>query len=138
MPRDDRNPLVKKLALQAEKSKQRHVDTLLHFQEKAHRKVNTHNEFGHKRCIVEIPIYEVGMPLYDCYWVRNRLLKILRKDGFLVEPTGNTSVVIDWSAEALAKQATAAQNEKKAEKIKKKKAREEKRIKKSPPKLINL
>tara|TARA_B100001094_G_C17900474_1_gene656184 strand:+ start:326 stop:742 length:417 start_codon:yes stop_codon:yes gene_type:complete len=138
MPRDERNPLVKKLALQNEKSKQRHVDTLLHFQEKAHRKVSTHNEFGHKRCILEIPIYEVGMPLYDCYWVRNRLVKILRKDGFFIEPTGNTSLVIDWSTDALQKQEAAARDEKKAEKSRKKKVREEKRIKKSPPKLINL
>tara|TARA_B100000902_G_scaffold395360_1_gene453772 strand:- start:4345 stop:4731 length:387 start_codon:yes stop_codon:yes gene_type:complete len=123
MPRDRRNPLVKKLELQHIESKQRQVDALLHFQEKAHRKVRAHNDFGNKRCIYEVPSYEVGLPLYDALWVRNRLVRILKHDGFAVEPVGTTGLVIDWSEEFLREQKEnlRKEREKKRSEAKKKK-----------------
>lgn len=104
MPRDHRNDLVKKLELQQENTKQRQVDTLLFFQEKVHRKVRAHNGFGNKRCLYEVPMYEIGLPLFDAFWVRNRLLKVLREDGFAVETVGEVGLVIDWSVEKLKEQ----------------------------------
>ena len=104
MPRDHRNDLVKKLELQQENTKQRQVDTLLFFQEKVHRKVRAHNDFGNKRCLYEVPMYEIGLPLFDAFWVRNRLLKVLREDGFAVETVGEVGLVIDWSVEKLKEQ----------------------------------
>ena len=112
MPKDRRNPLVKKLELQQEETKQRQVDALLFFQERAHRKVRAHNDFGNKRCIYEIPAYEVGLPLYDAHWVRNRLVKILRNDGFAVESVGTVGIVIDWSVEMLKEQKDKLRREK--------------------------
>ncbi len=104
MPKDRRNPLVKKLELQQVETKQRQVDALLFFQERSHRKVRAHNDFGNKRCIYEVPAYEVGLPLYDAVWVRDRLTKILVNDGFAAESVGNTGIVIDWSVEKLKEQ----------------------------------
>tara|TARA_X000001036_G_scaffold354289_3_gene335839 strand:- start:2076 stop:2471 length:396 start_codon:yes stop_codon:yes gene_type:complete len=112
MPRDHRNDLVKKLELQQENNKQRQVDTLLFFQEKVHRRVRTHNDFGNKQCIYEIPMYEIGLPLYDAYWVRNRLLKVLREDGFAVETLGDAGLVLDWTVEKLKEQKNNLKKEK--------------------------
>tara|TARA_X000001036_G_scaffold381646_1_gene373817 strand:- start:317 stop:715 length:399 start_codon:yes stop_codon:yes gene_type:complete len=124
MGKDKRNPLVKKLELQQEKNKQRHVDTLIFFQEKVHRKVRNNNDFGNKQCLYEIPLYEIGLPLYDAYWVKERLLKILREDGFKVESVGPTSMVLDWSIDRLKEQSRDLKKErdaKRAEKAEKKK-----------------
>jgi len=112
MPKDRRNALVKKLELQQVETKQRQVDTLLFFQERAHRKVRAHNDFGNKRCLYEIPAYEVGLPLFDAVWVRNRLVKILKNDGFAVESVGETGIVIDWSVELLTEQKERLRREK--------------------------
>ena len=113
MPKDRRNPLVKKLELQQVETKQRQVDALLFFQERAHRKVRAHNDFGNKRCIYEIPAYEVGLPLYDAHWVRNKLTKILKRDGFAAESVGTVGIVIDWTVEMLTEQRDALRREKK-------------------------
>lgn len=112
MPKDRRNALVKKLELQQVETKQRQVDALLFFQERAHRKVRAHNDFGNKRCLYEIPAYEVGLPLFDAVWVRNRLVKILKNDGFAVESVGETGIVIDWSVELLTEQKEQLRREK--------------------------
>jgi len=134
MPRDERNPLVKKLHLQQEQGKQRQVDTLLHFQERVHRKVRAHNDFGKRRCGFEIPLYTPGLPLYDAYWVTQRIIKILRRDGFYVEGVLPTTIVIDWSTEKLEQQLHDNTSKKQHEKTK----RAEKKKKKNPPKVIKL
>ena len=134
MPRDNRDPLVKKLELQQEKSKQLQVDTLLYFRDRAHKKVRSHNEYGRKRIPFQVPIYEMGLPLYDAMWVRNRMIKILRQDGFYVEGVNPTTLIIDWSAEKLEEQREIDYQNHRA----KKKKRKEKRIKNSPPKLVKL
>jgi|TARA_X000001036_G_scaffold287052_1_gene266673 hypothetical protein len=134
MPRDNRDPLVKKLELQQEKSKQLQVDTLLYFRDRAHKKVRSHNEYGRKRIPFQVPIYEMGLPLYDAMWVRNRMIKILRQDGFYVEGVNPTTLIIDWSAEKLEEQREIDYQNDRA----KKKKRKEKRIKNSPPKLVKL
>lgn len=134
MPRDNRDPLVKKLELQQEKSKQLQVDTLLYFRDRAHKKVRSHNEYGRKRIPFQVPIYEMGLPLYDAMWVRNRMIKILRQDGFYVEGVNPTTLIIDWSTEKLEEQREIDYQNDRA----KKKKRKEKRIKNSPPKLVKL
>ena len=134
MPRDNRDPLVKKLELQQEKSKQLQVDTLLYFRDRAHKKVRSHNEYGRKRIPFQVPIYVMGLPLYDAMWVRNRMIKILRQDGFYVEGVNPTTLIIDWSAEKLEEQREIDYQNDRA----KKKKRKEKRIKNSPPKLVKL
>lgn len=134
MPRDQRDPLVKKLELQQEKNKQLQVDTLIYFREKAHKKIRSHNEFGRKRIPFEIPLYEMGLPLYDAYWVRDRIIRILRKDGFFVEGDSPTTMTIYWSTDKLEEQRRIANDTHK----KKKKKRAERRVKKSPPKLVSL
>tara|TARA_B000000475_G_scaffold235819_1_gene203541 strand:- start:320 stop:550 length:231 start_codon:yes stop_codon:yes gene_type:complete len=76
----------------------------------------------------------MGLPLYDAMWVRNRMIKILRQDGFYVEGVNPTTLIIDWSTEKLEEQREIDYQNDRA----KKKKRKEKRIKNSPPKLVKL
>ena len=140
MPKkDERNPLVKSLALQQERTKDRQTDTLLFFQERAHKKVRAHNEFGRKQIIFEIPMYEVGLPLYDVFWVKRKIMKILQADGFYVESVGDASFIISWEIDKLKHQHEINIEEKKLRKIhRKNKENAEKSNKKRTAKLINL
>lgn len=139
MPKDDRNPLVKSLALQQERTKQRQTDTLLFFQERAHKKVRAHNEFGRKNMVFQIPMYEVGLPLYDAFWVRKKIGKLLQQDGFFVEPMNENTIMIYWDIDKLKEQEEINITEKKIKRAHKKNmAKIAKSNKKTNHKLIKL
>ena len=59
MPRDQRDPLVKKLELQQEKNKQLQVDTLIYFREKAHKKVNNTFMFSYLVVFFHFVVFDV-------------------------------------------------------------------------------
>tara|TARA_B100001996_G_scaffold335367_1_gene286042 strand:+ start:2935 stop:3354 length:420 start_codon:yes stop_codon:yes gene_type:complete len=139
MPKDDRNPLVKSLALQQERTKQRQTDTLLFFQERAHKKVRAHNEFGRKSMVFQIPMYEVGLPLYDAFWVRKKISKLLQHDGFFVEPMNENTIMVCWDIDKLKEQEEINITEKKIRRAhKKNEAKMLKSNKKNKAKLIKL
>ena len=139
MPKDDRNPLVKSLALQQERTKQRQTDTLLFFQERAHKKVRAHNEFGRKSMVFQIPMYEVGLPLYDAFWVRKKISKLLQHDGFFVELINENTIMVCWDIDKLKEQEEINTTEKKIRRAhKKNEAKMLKSNKKNKAKLIKL
>lgn len=140
MPKDDRNPLVKSLAIQQERTKQRQIDTLLFFQERAHKKVRAHNEFGRKNMLFEIPMYEVGLPLYDAFWVKKKISKLLQQDGFFVETMGeSTTILVCWDIDKLKEQEEINNEQKKLKRIHKKNMEKlAKSNKKRNPKKIKL
>tara|TARA_B100000427_G_C15503602_1_gene592992 strand:- start:1566 stop:1985 length:420 start_codon:yes stop_codon:yes gene_type:complete len=139
MPKDDRNPLVKSLAIQQERTKQRQIDTLLFFQERAHKKVRAHNEFGRKKMIFEIPMYEVGLPLYDAFWVKKKISKLLQQDGFFVESMSESTILVCWDIDKLREQEEINNEQKKLKRIHKKNMEKlAKSNKKRNPKLIKL
>tara|TARA_B100000073_G_scaffold317560_1_gene295006 strand:- start:885 stop:1304 length:420 start_codon:yes stop_codon:yes gene_type:complete len=139
MPKDDRNPLVKSLAIQQERTKQRQIDTLLFFQERAHKKVRAHNEFGRKKMLFEIPMYEVGLPLYDAFWVKKKISKLLQQDGFFVESMSESTILVCWDIDKLREQEEINNEQKKLKRIHKKNMEKlAKSNKKRNPKLIKL
>tara|TARA_B100000902_G_scaffold90916_1_gene94527 strand:+ start:3635 stop:4054 length:420 start_codon:yes stop_codon:yes gene_type:complete len=139
MPKDDRNPLVKSLAIQQERTKQRQIDTLLFFQERAHKKVRAHNEFGRKKMLFEIPMYEVGLPLYDAFWVKKKISKLLQQDGFFVESMSESIILVCWDIDKLREQEEINNEQKKLKRIHKKNMEKlAKSNKKRNPKLIKL
>jgi len=139
MPKDDRNPLVKSLAIQQERTKQRQIDTLLFFQERAHKKVRAHNEFGRKKMLFEIPMYEVGLPLYDAFWVKKKISKLLQQDGFFIESMSESTILVCWDIDKLREQEEINNEQKKLKRIHKKNMEKlAKSNKKRNPKLIKL
>tara|TARA_B100001094_G_scaffold295890_1_gene317605 strand:+ start:6409 stop:6828 length:420 start_codon:yes stop_codon:yes gene_type:complete len=139
MPKDDRNPLVKSLAIQQERTKQRQIDTLLFFQERAHKKVRAHNEFGRKNMLFEIPMYEVGLPLYDAFWVKKKISKLLQQDGFFVESMSESTILVCWDIDKLKEQEEINNEQKKLKRIHKKNMEKlAKSNKKRNPKKIKL
>ncbi len=139
MPKDDRNPLVKSLAIQQERTKQRQIDTLLFFQERAHKKVRAHNEFGRKKMLFEIPMYEVGLPLYDAFWVKKKISKLLQQDGFFIESMSESTILVCWDIDKLREQEQINNEQKKLKRIHKKNMEKlAKSNKKRNPKLIKL
>ena len=51
---------------------------------------------GNYSCALQIPKFEVGMPVYDVMKVRNRLVKKLTQEGWDVEPLRPHGLDIRW------------------------------------------
>lgn len=123
-----RNPLLDKVLMMQQVTYQKQVQTLLHFQEKIHRRIKLYAEFGHKECRFCVPDVEVGMPLYDAPWIRSKLVKMLRKDGFLASLDETFHIVVQWPIEILGPPTKTPKESKKKKKKYKDKDRSDRKI----------
>ena len=57
--------------------------------------------FGHTSCVFEIPMYAVGKPVYDPWWIKEELIKMLDRDGFNVAVVDGLHLYINWSIDDL-------------------------------------
>ena len=128
-----RSPLIEKLLLMQESTKRKQVETLLHFQEHVHRRVKTYANFGRKGCSYEVPMIQPGYPLYDPWWIRDELLKMLLRDGFKASVNEGLKLEIDWSIETLGPPSKSevsgeAKSERKKRRAKRRQKRSEKKM----------
>ena len=84
-------------------------------------------------------MYEVGLPLYDAFWVRKKIGKLLQQDGFFVEVVNENTMMIYWDIDKLKEQEEINIAEKKIKRAHKKNmAKIAKSNKKTNHKLIKL
>ena len=64
--------------------------------EKCYNKINTFSDKGYSYCFYIVPEYIFGVPRYDTLQCSNFLLKILKKEGFIVNYTYPNLIFIIW------------------------------------------
>lgn len=63
---------------------------------KCYNKINTFSDKGYSYCFYVVPEYIFGVPRYDTLQCANFLIKILKKEGFIVNYTYPNLIFIIW------------------------------------------
>jgi len=86
--------------------------------QKCYNKINTYSDKGYSYCFYIVPEYIFGIPRYDTLHCANFLLKVLKKEGFIVKYTYPNLIFIIWEhiPSEITQNASLLQNNNKTEK----------------------